>query len=516
MSHNATTGPQSPPSPAPEPGTRAARRNWRQYDLDIEKAKTELTEANWIEKDKDLCGDMMAKAIRKIVASNAVAQKKNLALKAVATLVGAVERNWETAMQVKEQEVGTHRALADAAEEALRERRQNTDWADRDHEDGEGVGQPSHGIQEQVGELSKQVNELKNLFLNSQGHATSPLAPSPLPPQSPISSAPSFAQVTASSTPAINEATQRLAVAKAAARTEIQERQVLITIPDKPTFESFKSGMGITAISRMKTLVKAEFPNEDMAKFDVRAVKFIEGNGMVLEMRNTDTAVRMRSEEMKRMVAGFGGGAHVKPRVVNVIVKFVPITLDLHKLTTISHVEHLNDLESGTIHKMSWCRKGPFPEGQSVGLLRIQLTSKAAANHIITHGLTIEHKRVSARRDIIEPLQCYNCQRYGHVGEHCRQGQEGLRCARCGGKHRLRECKERDKTYCVPCDSNTHSSHDKACPEQAKQAQFMALRDPSGNAPLFALSKLDKQVQWMIPSPWASIHEEGEIPTPSE
>jgi hypothetical protein len=80
---------------------------------------------------------MLAKALRKIVASNAVAAKKNLVIKAVAILVGAVERNWETALRVKEQEVGTYRAIVDAAEEAeeaekaQREGQKDTDWLDR-------------------------------------------------------------------------------------------------------------------------------------------------------------------------------------------------------------------------------------------------------------------------------------------------------------------------------------------------------------------------------------------------
>jgi hypothetical protein len=232
-------------------------------------------------------------------------------------------------------------------------------------------------------------------------------------------------------------------------------------------------------------------------------VKFIENNGMVLKMKHAETAAKLRTEEGKKFIAGFGEGASAQPRLVHVVAKSVPVSLDVHADTTLDHIASSNSLQPGIISKVTWCRRTAFPNMQKVALLRVAYTSKAAANQAITNRLIIKNKRVQCRREKNKLMQCYNCQQYRHVGQHCQKGEGGLCCARCGGKHRLKECPtNEEKKHCVTCNSSTHSSHNKHCPEYCKQADLLALQDPNGDDKLFRLSALDRQAQWRTPSFW--------------
>ena len=46
------------------------------------------------------------------------------------------------------------------------------------------------------------------------------------------------------------------------------------------------------------------------------------------------------------------------------------------------------------------------------------------------------------------PLRCYKCQRYGHIAAACKGKQ---RCLKCGGEHRVEECKAEGQDKCCNC-----------------------------------------------------------------
>ena len=43
---------------------------------------------------------------------------------------------------------------------------------------------------------------------------------------------------------------------------------------------------------------------------------------------------------------------------------------------------------------------------------------------------------------IPRPVRCLNCQRFGHIRDHCRSG---IRCAHCGGSHKYEDCPDLQK-----------------------------------------------------------------------
>ncbi len=72
------------------------------------------------------------------------------------------------------------------------------------------------------------------------------------------------------------------------------------------------------------------------------------------------------------------------------------------------------------------------------------------------------------REFVPEPVQCYNCRRWGHIAKACK-GQQC--CARCGQEHETQNClkKDRSEFSCINCGGN-HSAAYGGC-KNRKEAQ---------------------------------------------
>lgn len=71
--------------------------------------------------------------------------------------------------------------------------------------------------------------------------------------------------------------------------------------------------------------------------------------------------------------------------------------------------------------------------------------------------------RVSVFRDGDGAVQCFNCQRFGHIQSAC---HHPFRCVRCGGNHDVRSCqRETQKVCCVNCGGDHVASY-RSCPHR--------------------------------------------------
>jgi hypothetical protein len=403
----------APPQTPPLPGSLDARKGgYETYIEGLEAARKKLEDTYGVVVSPvtSISGDEIARLLRTILASKVQWTRRVHTLEDVATLAGAAERNWEVTIRSKEAELEGLQAVREEDEEQREERQKGLgdggghDWDEAEVYGGYGgYGETPTlvGIKTQVDDLTHQLKEIKDLILYTQATPsqtqTTAFSASPTGSQPTLSTSPShsatFAQVVASSPGPATEAAKFLAKERANARTEIQDRQVLVTL-DKAQYEYYKAGDGVTVHSKAKSIAKAKFPGEE-EKYVLRAVKFIDGNGMVLEVKYADTAARLRTEEGKTFVEGFGGGASAQPKLVFVVAKFVPVSLDVNAPTTTEHMASSNDIQSGVINKVSWCRRTAFPATQKVALLRVGFTLKAAANHAITNGLSLRTRGYS-------------------------------------------------------------------------------------------------------------------------
>ena len=79
-------------------------------------------------------------------------------------------------------------------------------------------------------------------------------------------------------------------------------------------------------------------------------------------------------------------------------------------------------------------------------------------NSLISNGLYLDYInfRVEKYQQQVKPLQCFNCQKFGHFSSSC--GQKSPICVKCGGKHKLAECKGTE-AKCANCNGNHTSSY---------------------------------------------------------
>ena len=89
-------------------------------------------------------------------------------------------------------------------------------------------------------------------------------------------------------------------------------------------------------------------------------------------------------------------------------------------------------------------------------------------NRLLNHGLRLGFQFYRADSWIRGPVQCFNCEKYGHIASVCRQNRC---CVNCSGTHEAdRNCGKEAK--CANCSGN-HRSSDRSCP--ARKTLFAQL-----------------------------------------
>jgi len=104
-------------------------------------------------------------------------------------------------------------------------------------------------------------------------------------------------------------------------------------------------------------------------------------------------------------------------------------------------------------------------EGKELPIIVIQLSANSKAQSLkeikYIDGTCVNFEKL--RRSGI--LQCFRCQRYGHVSSNCNMQ---FRCVKCNENHNPGECKmpditNKDKLYCVLCKKTGHPASWKGC-----------------------------------------------------
>ena len=76
----------------------------------------------------------------------------------------------------------------------------------------------------------------------------------------------------------------------------------------------------------------------------------------------------------------------------------------------------------------------------------------------LPEGIKIGHSYYRVRPFVFSPVQCYHCQRLGHVANSCRSK---VRCLICGEEHDKSQCKS-NNSRCALC-RGPHKANDKEC-----------------------------------------------------
>lgn len=141
---------------------------------------------------------------------------------------------------------------------------------------------------------------------------------------------------------------------------------------------------------------------------------------------------------------------------------------DFEKNDIFDELEDLN-LEKVKILKVRKIRLSEFFHTKKGGYaFLIQITNDSDSNNLINinrlANQVVRWGRI--RREV--GIQCYNCQRIGHIAKYCNRG---YRCVKCDQNHGPNECKiemqsndDKNKLFCVNCQAHGHPASYMGCP----------------------------------------------------
>ena len=113
------------------------------------------------------------------------------------------------------------------------------------------------------------------------------------------------------------------------------------------------------------------------------------------------------------------------------------------------------------IQKAAWLKKYNR-QGKSAGSLIIWFDAAESADKVIEKGLMwgYEVKAAEIFRSGFRMMQCFNCQKYGHIAKNCTADSK---CGQCAGGHNTKACLGKQEARCTNC-SRKHPAWDQSCP----------------------------------------------------
>lgn len=139
--------------------------------------------------------------------------------------------------------------------------------------------------------------------------------------------------------------------------------------------------------------------------------------------------------------------------------------------------------KNAQISRVAWPKKAielkkPFSS------LIIETSAPTTANDFIKNGLIFNHEIKTCEYFCKESriVQCFNCQKYGHIGKVC---GNPTRCGHCAGSHPTRECSAQGKESrkCAACNKSGHEAWSRECQERAQRRWIASER--FANRPVF-------------------------------
>jgi hypothetical protein len=268
--------------------------------------------------------------------------------------------------------------------------------------------------------------------------------------------------------------------ARTVARKVIQARQIRLTWEGE--------GGRIRKESKPKEIRTAL---EDTIEFKGQAhkIKTIqrEKGEAIVEMDNEEGAQWLR-EELDNEATKKDLGVTVEGRKWYLMLKFVPITFDREK--ELEEMLEENGIDQRHVPQARWTKKEERrTKEQTVAHLSLTVTNENTLNYILAKGLIVHQEWKQAVKMKQEPIRCFRCQGWGHIGRDCAEEKET--CRTCGEQtHETKDCKNADKRFCKPCNKDGHSSWDQQCPTFLQKCQVYDKRHPENTMPFAPSAEL--------------------------
>lgn len=299
---------------------------------------------------------------------------------------------------------------------------------------------------------------------------------------------------------ALSAVTNSVSYAAAVGSPKPVEREVVLSltgVAEAP--EAVKAGNA----RAIKDFVSQAFSSvPELATVQIHGVRLLANRKVALQVETKEQAELVRRHELK-WLQKLPQGTELSRRSVSIVADGVPTSFDPSAdfardaffSENRSLIASVSDVRS-----LRWIHGSRTPrQAKATSSLVITLFSEAAADELLYAGATFEGAVCPTRKYIPTPVQCFRCQKYGHISSACPTKSDPLtvRCARCAGNHKTADCgcpahtKCSDlrscthlKPQCANC-SGAHKSFSNDCPIK-QQAQAAVQRRPELVGPYFS------------------------------
>lgn len=168
-------------------------------------------------------------------------------------------------------------------------------------------------------------------------------------------------------------------------------------------------------------------------------------------------------EKQKEWTTKLATTAQIASPSYQVLVHDMPLSFDLENPEQIKELQKENMLyiQGIGIQKAAWLKKNKQP-GKNAGSMIVWFSEAEYADKAIEKGLVwkYEVKATEIFRSGFRAIQCFNCQRFGHIARNC---TAEAKCGHCAGVHNSRSCLGENEVRCCNCGKK-HSAWDQSCP----------------------------------------------------
>ncbi|KAF8153888.1 hypothetical protein B0H34DRAFT_784004 [Crassisporium funariophilum] len=266
------------------------------------------------------------------------------------------------------------------------------------------------------------------------------------------------------------------------AKEGIRARQILIDCPADSIIQKLSQTDILKQFNKALTTTGA---GEKEGRF--RTVERLSNRGLLGEFTQDEGAKWFRSgthaDDFFTALGTIGEGANIRPRALNVIAYFVPLSFD--PTDTEEILETNPGINRGDITKVRWAKPpGRRSKEQRKGHLIITLNNADTANELLLRGFHACNEKLRVGRCKKEPIRCLKCHGWNHIAAECISPSDI--CGTCGNReHRTNQCTDKDKFYCVSCDTDSHASWARQCPSFLRRCRIYDEKNPDNTLPFF-------------------------------
>lgn len=244
------------------------------------------------------------------------------------------------------------------------------------------------------------------------------------------------------------------------------QREIIVKITETSTIENLRAKNPRTLQSHVDRAIE-QSRNKHIEHIRVASANQLKSGDLSIKTTTGEDAETLR-QFANLWVSKVGNGTAIRVPTYGIIAHGIRTkSMDMAKFNE-TRVELLQDnkpfIPNAEIKYIGWLSKSALTK--SASSIIVEFTKPEDANKIIDEGLIWQGEAFQCERydRQCRLKQCYNCQKYGHIGTQCKAS---IACGYCSEQHSSRDCPTKaDKSAtrkCAACQG-PHEAWNNRCP----------------------------------------------------